>query len=492
MKNFNHKLSYLALIAALGLGGCGPTEEDIAELNAALNDDEQASDTSSASDSTITGVITGFGSVFVDGVEFETDSSSFSVDGVSATEDDLAIGMVVTLQGTVNQDGSTGVAHSVAFADELEGPVSANNYVTDSSLDVLGQTIHIDAETVFESKLAGVLTIADIAVGQVVEVSGFSDTKGSVYASRVEVKRAGHEAGEEIEVKGVVSAHDAATQTFSIGRLSVDYSSANLDGLSSVMDGQYVEVKSYQALVDGVMIAREVELEDERDMDDHADEGDEREFEGVVTALGDDGELAVNGQRLYYDQDTEFENGSVHSLQEGVKLKVEAEYDDDGRLYAHELKYRARSDAKLEGAIEAIDTESGSVDVMGQSIFLDNSTMMKDERDDDDQVPVRYFGLDDLALGDWVEVHSYRDAASGKWIATKFERDDEEHDSRYELEGKIEVDDNDDSLSIHGIALDQSVLDDWGIADNLMVEVEGYYNNGVFVVSEIEFEDDDD
>ena len=52
---------------------------------------------------TSTGTITGFGSVFVNGIEFETGSSSFDVDdNPSSSEDDLAIGMVVTVVGGVS------------------------------------------------------------------------------------------------------------------------------------------------------------------------------------------------------------------------------------------------------------------------------------------------------------------------------------------------------------------------------------------------------
>ncbi|MDH3832360.1 MAG: hypothetical protein OEU48_11870, partial [Gammaproteobacteria bacterium] len=72
-----------------------------------------------------TGTITGFGSVFVNGVEFETTGSSFDVDDDSAaTEGDLALGMVVTIFGTINDDGVSGTANSIQYDDEVEGPVT--------------------------------------------------------------------------------------------------------------------------------------------------------------------------------------------------------------------------------------------------------------------------------------------------------------------------------------------------------------------------------
>lgn len=68
------------------------------------------------------GTITGFGSIFVNGVEFETSSSTFDVDDDnSLSESDLAIGMRVVVTGSVNADGITGTATSVTYDDDLEG-----------------------------------------------------------------------------------------------------------------------------------------------------------------------------------------------------------------------------------------------------------------------------------------------------------------------------------------------------------------------------------
>ncbi|MGB5455735.1 MAG: hypothetical protein WBO18_07160, partial [Gammaproteobacteria bacterium] len=71
------------------------------------------------------GTVTGFGSIFVNGVEFETGSSTFNVDGnPDGVEGDLAIGMRVTVTGSVNADGITGTANSVEYDDEIQGPIS--------------------------------------------------------------------------------------------------------------------------------------------------------------------------------------------------------------------------------------------------------------------------------------------------------------------------------------------------------------------------------
>ena len=57
------------------------------------------------------GQITAFGSIYVNGVEFETAGASYEVDDALASSDDaLAVGMVVKVEGAVNADGATGTA----------------------------------------------------------------------------------------------------------------------------------------------------------------------------------------------------------------------------------------------------------------------------------------------------------------------------------------------------------------------------------------------
>ena len=59
------------------------------------------------------GTITGFGSVFVNGVEFDTSGASITVDGTPASESDLGIGMVVAVEGAFNENGLTGKADRI-------------------------------------------------------------------------------------------------------------------------------------------------------------------------------------------------------------------------------------------------------------------------------------------------------------------------------------------------------------------------------------------
>ena len=126
---------------------------------------------------TTTGAITGFGSVVVNGVHYSTSGTNISTDdNPSALEQELAVGMVVQLEGTVKSDGSSGTARTIKYGAQLEGPVSfidlANKQIT-----MLGQIVQTDDLTVFERT-----TLATIKVGDILEVSGVVKAAGQFYA----------------------------------------------------------------------------------------------------------------------------------------------------------------------------------------------------------------------------------------------------------------------------------------------------------------------
>src|SRR3990172_5334415 len=135
------------------------------------------------------GKITAFGSVFVNGVEFETTGATITIDGQTAMngQDDLEIGMIVAVEGTFNVDGGRGTAKSINFKDNLEGPVTSLN-TTAQTLTVLGQTVIVDAATEIYDASGARVTLDNIVTGNNVEVSGFTDAEGAIHATYIKVK----------------------------------------------------------------------------------------------------------------------------------------------------------------------------------------------------------------------------------------------------------------------------------------------------------------
>jgi len=472
----------LAVASILGLTAC--------------NDDKQ---TTVPVSKTTSGVITGFGSVFINGVEYETDDATFVVDGVEGGEELLKLGMVVSLDGSDNADG-TGTALSIEFDDDVEGVVISNDITADGigTLNIMGVTVNVDEDTVFESKDATIVTLADVVPGNIIEVSGHSSGDGNVWATRIEVKSAAKEADKEMEVKGTVSMLDEAAKTFVIGTMTVDYSSSELEDDFVLADDLFIEVKSQDGLdVNGVLVASKIELEDGGKKSlDHDDEDDEVELEGVITSLISDTEIEVNGHAVLLSSTTKYVHGTATIAAVGMKIKVKGDVDVNGKLLAEKITFKPSGDLKLAGRISETDLTLNTVTVFGVAITLNNATMVKDDRDDDalgtDLENIKYnFGVDDLAVDDWIKVKAYTNNDGGL-TATKMERKTEDADKEGKLEGKLVLAAGTSDFYIAGIKLDLSGIADITLVDGEKVELKGTFDNGVFTALEAEIKDEDE
>src|SRR6187402_1214330 len=108
---YNH---YLAVMLAGSLTACGagsgttttPTAESLASSIAS-----SASSTAVLQKTTLAqGMVTGFGSVIVNGVHYDVKNADIDVDGDSQVESELGIGQIVRITGSVDADGIHGKA----------------------------------------------------------------------------------------------------------------------------------------------------------------------------------------------------------------------------------------------------------------------------------------------------------------------------------------------------------------------------------------------
>ncbi len=433
------------------------------------------------------GTITGFGSIFVNGVEYETDQAQITVDDNPGMESDLAVGHVVIVTGTVSDDGLTGDAETVVFEYDVEGPVQGIDAAAGTMI-VAGQTILIDADTVFDDDIVPP-SLDGLAVDDFVEVSGFFDADGALVATRIEKD----DGGTEVEVKGVVANLDAGALTFTIGGLTVDYSGATLEDFDAggPANGDFVEVKGTSFGPNGELIATEVEAEED---DFVGDDGDEVEIEGFITSFVSAEEFSVNGRPVMTTAQTEFENGMAADLALNVKVEVEGEFNASGVLVADKVQFKLGGDLRVSATVEAIDTGAGLVTVLGLSVRVSETTQLED----DSEADVTFFGLDDLAVGDFVEVRGAVDPEmSADILATRLERDDDE--GEVELRGFV---DSVDTVARTLVVLGVTITTDPGDSDfdeffdrvavGDLVEVDGIQvGDGVIEADELEFEDDD-
>ncbi len=356
------------------------------------------------------GVITGFGSVFVDGIEYNTANATITMDGQPATEQDLKVGMKVRLQGSTN--GTTGTATSIDFRDEVEGIVKSNS---NGTLDVMGLTVQTDNTTEFSSKVASITSIAGISQGNIVEVSGPRLDATTIQATRIEVKAQRYTRGNGVEVKGDIANLDTTAQTFKIGSQTVDYSATSLP--AGAGNGTYVQVRSTQGLVGSHLVASKVSLEDGGDMAVDGTEGEDIKLSGPVGNNPTSSRFTLDGTTVRVTSNTEFKNGSASNLVAKTPVKVEGTLDANGDLVATEVKFGEKAKAEMRAHISNVDPAQNRVTLMGLAMQVNNNTM----KVDDSSSPDHYFNLTKMHSGDYVEVAFYKNG-SGNWIATKIKR----------------------------------------------------------------------
>jgi len=372
---------------------------------------------------TSTGTIDGFGSIFVNGVEYETTDSLVSLDGVTSTEDKLRLGMVVTVRGTVNDDGKTGSAEQVLFDDEVQGPVASIEIGLDGDtllVTVLGVSVIAErTSTVFDD-----VSFDSLAVGDLVEVSGFVENDQRLRATRIEKKSSFVAGASEVELKGIVSAR--TDTTFNLNTFVVAYSTADLSEVPGgrAVDGMQVEV--HGTLTGNVISASRVEEED--DLTDDFDDDDNISLQGAITNFVDRSNFLVNGIAIDASS-AELEPAGL-VLANGVVVEVSGLWRGTN-LKADNVTSR-RGRVELEAEVAAVNASEGTITLQfftgTVTVQVASTTLLDDETDRAD--PMK---LGDIASGDFLAVEAIR--VEDALVASRVRRDEQGDDT---LQAQVE------------------------------------------------------
>lgn len=379
------------------------------------------------------GTITGFGSVFVNGIEFATNGATRVVDestSISNGSDDSSIlgqGMVVTVSGTVNADGKTGAARTVNYDEAVEGPVAD---VPVENADLTAKTFHIFDLTVVASSTTTVYVNIDyptLAMDQVLEVSGFFDATGILRATRI-VGHGTASPGSTVQLKGTVSQFDGV-DTFLLGTITVHFDGTTqfTDLPGSVMNGDYVEAVGTLADPHTINATRIERKQPGLDLS-----GDVS-LEGIVSEYTSKADFRVSGQAVDATGATFVPAQLGDMLDDDQRVEIDGVMQA-GVLVAVSVTQRA-GNLGLAGRVVSTDPFAGTLQVevvSGQpslTVSIDNRTQMEDEVYDQER-----FTVSDLNAGDEVIVEGYLDGA-GTVIARQLER---RNLSRYELQGPVD------------------------------------------------------
>ena len=327
------------------------------------------------------GEIAGFGSILVNGTEFDTRNAVIVVQGEEKGVGDrvalqnLNIGKVVTVQGSAGDGPVNAVASRVTYTQNVRGPVEQvrDRGKGSRELMVLGQIVKVDGRTKFEGTLFDALTRNDV-----IEVSGFVDQTGALRATFVE-KVGAFLPGVRVTVVGVVKNLNTALKIFNINDLTVDYGAAETGALSGGVPQNGLEIAAEGVLdaAGGRMSATELEPKAALSEDD----ADEVELAGIVTAFKSAFEFTVASQPVETDAETLFVGGRPEDVRPGVRLEVEGELFGSV-LVAAEVEFWHPNRIELEGVV----TQFKSVfefNVGDQSVRTDEDTVYENGEPED-------------------------------------------------------------------------------------------------------------
>jgi hypothetical protein len=370
------------------------------------------------------GPITGFGSVIVNGTIYDTSTATFSKDGQDTTQAAFAVGQMVLVQGTIDDDNSNAVATSVRFEDNVEGPVTSVDSVN-NIIVVLGQTVLLSAGTSFDDNCPSALD--DLLGVPAVEVSGPINSNADIEATRIECRAV---AG-EFEVTGAVSGLNAGAMTFMINALLVDYSAAALDNFPGgvLTDGDPVEAKGVTIGAGGELIATRVEFKGSL-FDDN--EGDHIEVEGFITRFISDQDFDVFGIPVTtMPGTTVYEGGTATDLGLNLKVEVEGEFNGSGVLVATKVDIKSSTAVRVTGLVDSVSGDT--LVILGISINTDAINTRFEDKTDADVDPLH---IGDINTGNYVEARG-QELPVGQVTASLVERDDAR--TRSELRGFVET-----------------------------------------------------
>jgi len=326
------------------------------------------------------GTITAFGSIMVNGTEFDTSNAEIIVNGEEIgvgdeiVLDNLDIGRVVTVEGTGNLDDISAVAVRVIYNDNVSGPVESIHDIdaTTKEIVVLGQLVRVNAITKFKGT-----DFDTVAQNDLVEVSGLVDDTGAIRATFLE-KTGEFMSGNVVGVTGFIVNLDIGLKTFEINDLTVNYASIDSGDLpQGFADGIWVEVEGTLDAAGGEMRATSIQLGDELGDGN----SDQIEVLGFVTDIVSDFEFTVGNQVVQFDATTLFVDGTAADILLGAKLEAEGRLVD-GILFADEIEFWGPDQIEVEGFVTDIvsDTE---FTVGNQLVQTDADTVFEGGTPDD-------------------------------------------------------------------------------------------------------------
>ena len=445
------------------------------------------------------GPITGFGSIIVNGITYDTSGAIFTRDDNPSSQDEFKVGETVIVKGTIDDDNTNAVAETVELDELVKGPVSS---VVGNQITAMGQTITTgDTTSLDDSCNASLADLSPLLNAFAIEVYGSTDGTDVITATRIECKTEADFVDDEFEVNGIVDTHDAGNMILTINDLEVNYGSAmsidNFPG-GQISVGDPVEVEGPPANFNEATVVLTASKVEYKGGALDGNEGDHYEVEGFISDFVSETQFNLRVGSLVIAVTTTpgttvYEGGSATDLGNNVKVEVEGDLNSSNEVQATKIEIKTSTNVRVVGLVDAVSTEDSTITILGITV---NTSTMSTRFEDKTDLRIEPFGVGDIAIDNFIEARG-QELPEGQITAFLVERDDPDPDS--ELRGFTEpasvVTDSGaagyrESFRVLGVTIDMSSVEvyrdtnDFAIsADEFwsVIEVEAAGGNGYLV-----------
>ena len=277
----------------------------------------------------------------------------------------------------------------------------------------MGQTILVDGATIY----SGVTDLASLAIGDVIEVSGFFTATGNIYATYVE--RTGNSTH---EIKGIITAINPGV-SFNIGSLQV-----NWPDTASLLVDNFVQATGMMSNATTLAATSVSSLSQDLAVAD----ADEAEVEGLVTSacvpnmppLATPCSLVLGFVTVQVTDTTQIDGGLLADIQPGVRIEVEGTLINN---ILNAVKIEFKDSVELVSNVSAKGADTLTLEFGDNDVLVHYDPLVTELNG--------YAAFGDIMLGDHLKVRARKIGTD--LIATRIE--DSAGNTELELQGPVDT-----------------------------------------------------
>lgn len=380
-------------VAEGGIEGTGISDDDPFGLSQG-GDEDGIEGTGLSSDEEIQivaiGPITQFGSIYVNGIKYETDEAEV-IFANSAGSGELSVGMTVQVHAEWDEEQQAINASKVVFDQQISGPVSAlSSSEEELLLTILGATVVVDENTVIDG-----VDWEDVRKGQVFAVSGLEDNRERLIATYMGLQtKTNHSSISEVE--GRVRRVKSNAMRIELRDLTIDASQAQfLEGtIEDLSKNDLIEVLGVYDSRQKVLAAASIRI---KDLTENVGKGSKLSIDGVIGEFYSLSRFNLNGFNADASN-AELTGGTP--LAEGVRIKANGFINDAGVFEIRNARVVARAKYTVKAPVDMLLPSINQITVLGITAVTDEDTLFASKLD----FPDKYQSLDSIVEGDWVQL----------------------------------------------------------------------------------------